>query len=1104
MQSATENRHPLHLSIILNQLDNLKELIKQGTDINAQDDSFTTPLQMAAIVRNLSAMSLLITAGAKLDFANTSMTPLQICAFNGFVEGLELLISSGSDVNIVDKAGCSALHYAAVKGPLDAVKRLVSAKSLVQLRDFAGRTPLQDAVRFQQLEIVHYFLMHYRFDLNDQDGFGYTAEMVSTGLTKQYLTFYLRCLKGNLTIAEMEEEIKHNSELTPFMVEILIRFARINNIPLNKLKYMVSKNSRNHGIVTFCRAAIRSENIECIKKFVELLSENERNNMDGTKRNILHVAAEMNGHIVVDDCLKTWWISALQESNDNCLTPTHIAAMAGSFQFIETLYGSLSLALRSKMFSARTSSEQTILHLLAASDNVSILKFISKNENEQIFQKLLVAKDAYGNTVIHECVEKNAVKLLEGLLGFPAIVQLIENDIKNNAGLTPQHIAAQKGNCEIMEKLRVANPNFNMPDNTGNTPLHLAVISQKTNIIQYLVKMISVNAHVENFDKKKPYQLADEKQLYSIKNILLHVPKEDKNYWEVIDNLQGYKPISNIQAKPLERQFLTFEGGGIKGSAYGNSIRELIRLKIIDLDKITHVAGTSAGAISALILSMGYSAEEGVTILNSLNFQELIEPRYRDLIFAVKNENYSDALGEDLYHLIHHMLSKDCNGFEKFASFTSRFIPAIKDARKCISSMQDMLKTLNKEFGLFSGELLLTKFAKWVEAKTGNKNITFKELEEKAESGQRSNSNQTFKRLYVVGYSLDSKEKIKIFSAEHTPNDVIIDAVRISIAIPILFKAHQRKEKINDNTYRTIPGLLIDGGIAWNNPYTIFDNAKYFSKPPIDKQMFNPGVVSFRLVSTKNPIMDNTPNLFSQLEQSKIFQHLTSLIKIILSVEDAHFYLNGENQSRTVVIKTGMIGSFDFDLDAKKQAFLATAGEKAARKFATKVKDPISIFSDNADVHYQIKMIFSNYVDRQFLPILFNNSLEDLCRVDDKMLAHEDILLIFQLASISGLTYEIFKAIIFYFKLNVCHVDTEDNTAAHLHAKSGNLEGLKKLDYVKSNIWLMKNKQMLTPIAIFHKYKPSEYNELRAHCILKRKPEFDVEIENIERSTAPT
>lgn len=71
---------------------------------------------------------------------------------------------------------------------------------------------------------------------------------------------------------------------------------------------------------------------------------------------------------------------------------------------------------------------------------------------------------------------------------------------------------------------------------------------------------------------------------------------------------------------------LIFEGGGMKGIAYAGVISELEQSNIIaEIDK---VGGTSAGAIMALMVSLGYNSNEISEIVFETNFQKFNDGRF--------------------------------------------------------------------------------------------------------------------------------------------------------------------------------------------------------------------------------------------------------------------------------------------------------------------------------------------------------------------------------------------------------------------------------------------------------------------------------------------
>lgn len=68
---------------------------------------------------------------------------------------------------------------------------------------------------------------------------------------------------------------------------------------------------------------------------------------------------------------------------------------------------------------------------------------------------------------------------------------------------------------------------------------------------------------------------------------------------------------------------LVFEGGGVKGIAYIGAIDELRNRGI--LDDIQRVAGTSAGAINAILVGLNYSKEDIEHILMTLDFTDFMD-----------------------------------------------------------------------------------------------------------------------------------------------------------------------------------------------------------------------------------------------------------------------------------------------------------------------------------------------------------------------------------------------------------------------------------------------------------------------------------------------
>ncbi|MBE7178948.1 MAG: patatin-like phospholipase family protein, partial [Mucilaginibacter polytrichastri] len=114
---------------------------------------------------------------------------------------------------------------------------------------------------------------------------------------------------------------------------------------------------------------------------------------------------------------------------------------------------------------------------------------------------------------------------------------------------------------------------------------------------------------------------------------------------------------------------LVFEGAGIRGIAYAGVIKKLEEKKL--MPQISRVGGTSAGAITALMVSLGYNSQEVYKLIGETEFGDFNDGRY----FFI-------------------------GGFRR----------------------------LSKKYGWYRGE----KFQHWLDevilAKTGNPNITFAQL----------------------------------------------------------------------------------------------------------------------------------------------------------------------------------------------------------------------------------------------------------------------------------------------------------------------------------------------------------------------------------------
>eukprot|EP00002_Diphylleia_rotans_P008807 TRINITY_DN187_c0_g1_i3.p1 TRINITY_DN187_c0_g1~~TRINITY_DN187_c0_g1_i3.p1 ORF type:complete len:1093 (-),score=171.74 TRINITY_DN187_c0_g1_i3:796-4074(-) len=97
-------------------------------------------------------------------------TPLHICAMQGRVDLIEILLKYDADLDIRDRVDCTPLVYAVSSGQDAAVRGLVCHGADVEIPDANGNTPLQIAVYQRNLEICR-ILLEKGAQVNWKNGF---------------------------------------------------------------------------------------------------------------------------------------------------------------------------------------------------------------------------------------------------------------------------------------------------------------------------------------------------------------------------------------------------------------------------------------------------------------------------------------------------------------------------------------------------------------------------------------------------------------------------------------------------------------------------------------------------------------------------------------------------------------------------------------------------------------------------------------------------------------------------------------------------------------------------------------------------------------------
>lgn len=133
---------------------------------------------------------------------------------------------------------------------------------------------------------------------------------------------------------------------------------------------------------------------------------------------------------------------------------------------------------------------------------------------------------------------------------------------------------------------------------------------------------------------------------------------------------------------------LVFEGAGIRGIAYAGVLKELEDNNI--LEDINKVGGTSAGAITALMVSIGYNSDEIYSIISKTDFQKFNDGQYMFIGGISRlNSKYGWYKGETFTHWLENIIeSKTGNAEMTFEELKAKGFKELYITATCMNKQK--------------------------------------------------------------------------------------------------------------------------------------------------------------------------------------------------------------------------------------------------------------------------------------------------------------------------------------------------------------------------------------------------------------------------------
>ena len=475
----------LHWGAKFNQPEVVKYLVSVGADVSIKNNDGKTPLDLAKSEGNAGCVFFL----SKGNLTQKDKDELLLKASEkGDLEGVKFLIENGADVNAKGCCDYTPLHEAAEKGHLEVVKYLISKGADVNAKSTgvftSGYTPLHMAAGGGYLEVVKY-LVSNGVDVNAKGEYGDTP--LHEAAEKGHLEVVKYLVKNGADV-----NAKNEDGDTP------LYYAAYKG-HLEVVKYLISK-----GAVV-----------------------NAKGCCDYTP---LHKAAE-KGHLEVVKYLVSNGVdvNAKGEYGD---TPLHEAAEYGYLEVVKYL------VKNGADVNARGKNGETPLHKVAEKGNLEIVKYLVENGAD------VNIKDNEGKTPLDIAFEKGFVRCVFSLLKG----RELSGDEKNRLLL----VAVKKGNLEDVKFLikkgadPMAKVNFSIPffkaavvgkltivkyfieglkydvnekDKDGDTLLHGAAMSGRSNVVEYLISK-GVDVNEVDSEGKTPLHLAVEEEISVVEDLI--------------------------------------------------------------------------------------------------------------------------------------------------------------------------------------------------------------------------------------------------------------------------------------------------------------------------------------------------------------------------------------------------------------------------------------------------------------------------------------------------------------------------------------------------------------------------------------------------------
>ena len=475
-----ESDSPLHTTVRLNQLENVKKLLDQEkVDVNSLNSRHETALHLACSSRYSNCVKHLIAFGADPFIKNSNgetayqrssckivyllnqllyqnnpwtilsnsltngETPLHAAVRQGKIQDVqEVIIHQDIDINSINSDYETSLHLACVLGHKYIARVIISNGGNMYKRDMYNNAPIHRALSQGHVDIVDSLITDYECDPH------------ITGYQGRTL-LHFACGIGN---AELVTKLVQHYNISPLVTDA------IKQTPLHI--------AASHGQKQIATLLISRYNCPVDSK-------------SSGGNTPLHLASYC-GHISLVKHFVLDCNAELKDCNEFHETPLHMAAMQGHIDIVNMLITEFNCCHKMVGY-----QERSLLHYscMSGSNELSTMLITKFGQDPN-------KTDENGNTPLHfACLTGH-----EELVTLLVVRHNCFVDVKNNRVQTPFHLACAAGHTKLIKKLVTEyKASLTARNFENNTPLNMAALYGQNDVVHLLVVDFNCNPEVRGF-----------------------------------------------------------------------------------------------------------------------------------------------------------------------------------------------------------------------------------------------------------------------------------------------------------------------------------------------------------------------------------------------------------------------------------------------------------------------------------------------------------------------------------------------------------------------------------------------------------------------------